>query len=187
MKSATKDWTEALSILQKLLDDTELTPITKWGIPVYCYDGQNIVGLAAFKNFVCLWFYQGIFLTDPDKVLVNAQEGKTKALRQWRFTDNSEINPKQIHSYLAEAISHAKAGKKLAPITAAEIILPQILENAFQTSSELQTAFHQLTTGKQREYIEYLNKAKQETTKLSRLEKIIPMIVQGKGLNDRYK
>jgi uncharacterized protein YdeI (YjbR/CyaY-like superfamily) len=187
MKAQTKDWTKELSILQGLLDETELTPITKWGIPVYCYDKQNVVGLAGFKNFVCLWFYQGVFLTDPDGVLVNAQEGKTKALRQWRFTDSSEINPEQIRSYLAEAISHAKEGKKLAPSPAAEVIIPEILEEAFQSSPELQTAFQQLTPGKQREYIEYLNQAKREATKQSRLEKITPMILEGKGLNDQYK
>lgn len=187
MKSIANDWTEELRLLQGLLDETELSPITKWGIPVYCLDGKNVVGLAGFKNFVCLWFYQGVFLSDPDEVLVNAQEGKTKALRQWRFTDSSAINPKQIRSYLAEAISHAKEGKKIDLSPAAEIIIPEILEEAFQSSPETQAAFQKLTPGKQREYIEYLNLAKREATKQARLEKIIPMILEGKGLNDQYK
>ncbi|UJP64927.1 YdeI/OmpD-associated family protein [Mongoliitalea daihaiensis] len=187
MKSAANDWTEELSALQGLLNETELTPLIKWGIPVYCHEGQHVVGLAGFKNFVCLWFYQGVFLSDPDRVLLNAQEGKTRALRQWRFTDSSEINPEQIRTYLAEAIAHAKEGKKLAPVPAGEIIVPEILEKAFQSSQELQSAFDQLTPGKQREYIEYLNQAKRDATKQSRLEKITPMILEGKGLNDQYK
>ncbi len=44
-----------------------------------------------------------------------------------------------------------------------------------------------LTPYKQRDYCEYIAEAKQQKTKESRLEKIIPMISKGQGLNDKYK
>lgn len=48
----------------------------KWGMPVYSLEGVNVAGIVAFKNYVALWFYQGVFLKDDKKVLYNAQEGK---------------------------------------------------------------------------------------------------------------
>ncbi|MFB9096669.1 YdeI/OmpD-associated family protein [Flavobacterium jumunjinense] len=51
----------------------------------------------------------------------------------------------------------------------------------------LKNAFHLFTPHKKRELIEYIETAKQEKTKLSRLEKIKPMIMKNIGLNDKYK
>ena len=86
------EWTEALEKLRSILLDTEMEETVKWGAPVYTIDGKNVVGIGAFKSYVGLWFFQGVFLKDKEKVLVNAQEGKTKALRQWRFSGSGEMD-----------------------------------------------------------------------------------------------
>lgn len=78
-------WDQELALLKSIIQKTGLKETVKWGIPVFTFNGQNIVGIAGFKSFFALWFYNGIFLKDPNKVLINAQEGVTKALRQWRF------------------------------------------------------------------------------------------------------
>ena len=41
---------------------------------------------AYIRDYVGLWFYQGALLSDPQQVLINAQTGRTKASRQWRYT-----------------------------------------------------------------------------------------------------
>ena len=89
--------------------------------------------------------------------------------------------------YILEAIHNQKDGKEVKPLKAKELILPAELEEALTTDKQLKTAFYKLTPGKQKEYAEYIEKAKREATKLSRLEKIIPMILNGVGLHDKYK
>jgi uncharacterized protein YdeI (YjbR/CyaY-like superfamily) len=96
-------WATELEILQDIISKTNLVETIKWGMPVYTYNGKNIVGITGFKNHFAIWFYKGVDLKDNGKVLVNAQEGITKSLRQWRFTSKSEINEKLILEYIEEA------------------------------------------------------------------------------------
>ena len=98
-------WATELEILQTIISKTNLVETIKWGAPVYTLNGKNIVGITGFKNHFALWFYKGIELKDSNKVLVNAQEGVTKSLRQWRFTSKLEINEKLILEYIEEAKS----------------------------------------------------------------------------------
>lgn len=62
----------------------------------------------------------------------------------------------------------------------------EVLQQHTKTTN-LKTAFEALSPSKQREYTEHIGGAKQETTRLRRLEKCIPIILEGKGLNDKYK
>ena len=68
-----------------------------------------------------------------------------------------------------------------------KIVLPPELKEALGTDSELKACFEALSPGKKREYAEHVGSAKREATRLSRLDKAIPLIRAGKGLNDRYK
>lgn len=181
------DWTEALSRIKEILSQTELTETKKWGMPVYTFEGKNIMGFAGMKNYFALWFYDGVFLSDPYQVLINAQEGKTKAMRQWRLEDPNEIEEKKILKYVTEAIKNAKDGKTWKPEKSEPIPIPSIFQEKLKANKELKEAFDNLTPYKQKEYIEYIATAKREATQVSRLEKITPMISQGKGLNDKYK
>lgn len=175
-----------LDRLISLLRSTSLEETIKWGMPTYTMDGKNLIGVAAFKSHVALWFHQGVFLKDPRKVLVNAQEGKTKALRHWKFQSLNEIDEKAVSVYIEEAIENHKNGKELKP-EKKSIALPEELNRAFKEVEGLKVAFFSLTPGKQKEYAEYIAEAKREGTRRSRLERSIPMIQDGVGLNDRYK
>ena len=95
--------------LRAILDATPLTAEIKWGAPCYTFNGKNVVGLMAFKSYFGLWFHQGVALKDEASVLINAQEGKTKALRQWRMTSVKDIKPAIVKRYLKEAIEIASA------------------------------------------------------------------------------
>ncbi|MCH6235185.1 DUF1801 domain-containing protein [Aquiflexum sp. AIY15W] len=173
--------------LKSIISQTELERTIKWGIDVYTYRGQNILGIAAFKSYVGIWFYNGVFLSDPAQVLVNAQEGKTKSQRQWRFQSIEEINPDLIISYIQEAIENAKNGLKPDIQKSKEIEIPTILSEALCSDEEFNFCFEKLSSYKQKEYSAYIQEAKREATQLTRLEKIKPMIMQGISLNDKYK
>jgi len=182
----TQHWQEEQALLLAILQKTGLMETIKWGIPVFTYNDRNVVGVAGFKTHFTLWFYNGVFLKDEHRVLTNAQEGKTKALRQWRFTSRDQIDETRIRAYISEAIENEKQGKQWKPQPKEKLSLPPLFADALKNKG-LKECFERLTPYKQNEYIEYLTEAKQEKTKLSRLEKIKPMILQGVGLHDRYK
>lgn len=173
--------------LKSIISQTELERTIKWGIDVYIYRGQNILGVAAFKSYVGIWFYNGVSLSDPLQVLVNAQEGKTKSQRQWRFHDIEEINPELIIAYINEAVENAKKGLKPEAQKSKHIEIPTVLSEALCSDEELNFCFEKLSPYKQKEYSAYIQEAKREATQLTRLEKIKPMVIQGIGLNDKYK
>ena len=178
---------EELLILREILLSTELTEEVKWGAPCYTYAGKNVVGIGAFKSYFGLWFHQGALVDDKNDVLINAQEGVTKALRQWRMQDKKEIKKTVIKNYVKQAIGLVKSGKEIKPDRNKPLEIPSLLQSAFAKNKKAQTAFQNFTKGKQREYPDYIESAKQEKTKVSRLAKILPMIEQGIGLNDKYR
>ena len=179
---------EALTLLRAIINTTVLEETVKWNAPVYALNGKNVVGLGAFKNHFGIWFFNGVFLKDEQQLLVNAQENKTKALRQMRFESIETIDKAIVLAYVKEAIENQKLGKEIKPDRSKkETIIPEALNTTLEKDHALKTAFSALTPSKQREYCEHIASAKRDATKLSRLEKIKPMILQNKGLNDKYK
>ncbi|RNL95065.1 hypothetical protein ED312_00210 [Sinomicrobium pectinilyticum] len=179
-------WRKALETLRDVLRKTELQETVKWGLPTYTVNGKNVVGFAAFKEHIALWFHNGALLRDEHSVLVNAQEGKTKALRQWRFTSETEIEKDKVRRYVEEAIANQKQGKEIKP-EKKELVIPQELLRKLQEDRSFHEKFEALAPYKQREYAGYIEEAKRETTRYARLEKIIPLILEGKGLHDQYR
>lgn len=182
----TNQWSEELELLKSIINKTPLTETTKWGGIVYTYNDKNVLGIGGFKNFFTIWFFKGVFLKDEQGVLVNANEGNTKSLRQWRFTSKEEVNEKEVLKYINEAIDVEKAGLEIKP-EKRETVIPEYLQEELDSSTALKAAFEQLTPFKQREYAEFIETARREATKLSRMEKIKPMILNGIGLNDKYR
>ncbi len=183
-----ENWSKELKLLRTVFTDLPVEETIKWGAPVYVFQGKNIVGLSAFKNYCGLWFFQGALLKDKKKVFTNAQEGKTKAMLQWRFNAIDEINTAQIKEYVLEAIENVKLGKEIKPTrTSKPVNIPEELQQELNTNKELSTSFNTFSLSKQREYAGYIAEAKRASTKTKRLEKIISMIISGVGLHDQYK
>ncbi len=179
-------WVEELMLLREIILSTGLKEEIKWGGPIYTLDGKNVLAIGGFKNFATIWFHNGVFLSDPGKILVNANEGNTRGLRQWRFTSMKEIKPALVKKYVQEAIKNAKEGKEIKPEKKVPIAFPDGFAKALKKDKALKAAFEKLTPGKQREYIEYITEARQEETRLRRIEKSVSIILSGKGLNEKY-
>lgn len=179
------DWSEELSILRELLRATDLEETVKWGAPCYTHGGKNIVGMVGFKNHFALWFHNGAALPDPDGVLINAQEGATKSLRQWRFEERSQIKKAKIKAYLKDALAAGpQPGPQRATKRAQE---PAELAAALAKNKRARAAFDELTPGRRREYCAHIAEAKREATRVARVEKSLPLILAGKGLHDHYR
>ena len=183
-----KNWTQELQLLRSFLLELNLEEAIKWGMPAYLYKGKNILGMSAFKNYVGLWFHQGVFLKDEKQLLLNAQEGKTKAMRQWRFNSIEEIDKSTVLEYVLEAMKNVDIGNEIKPVRNKKPLeIPSYLANAFEKDQDLYLNFNELTLTKKREFTDYISEAKRETTKEIRLQKIIPMIKNGIGLHDKYR
>ena len=185
--ASANQWQEELRRLRTILRSTDLVEEVKWGAPCYTFNGRNVVGLSGFKSYFGLWFHQGALLKDPDQVLINAQEGKTRALRQWRMTSVKDIKPSVVKRYVKEAVALAKAGKEIRAERGTAIEVPTELRIAMRRTKGATAAFKALRPGLQREYAEYVAAAKRDETKQRRIKKILPMITAGTGLNDQYR
>lgn len=181
------------SAIQKLRDialKTGLEETFKWMFPTYTIDGKNVISICKFNKHFGIWFFNGVFLSDEKQVLENAQEGKTQAMRHWKFYAIEDILEQDVQAYINEAIENQKQGRILTPLKktkATKKPIPELLKAALSKNKTAQSAFDTLSPYKQNEYSEYIVNAKQEKTKRSRLEKILPMIAEGKGLNDMYR
>jgi len=182
-----ENWQKELILLRDICLSTGMEETIKWGGPVFTLNGKNIVGLGAFKTYVSIWFFQGALLKDKESMLINAQEGKTNALRQWRFKKSHEINIDLVSDYIMEAIDNHKKGKEIKSIKNKVLVIPKELASELKKSPVLKLAYDKFSLSKQREFAEYITDAKRLETKIKRLDKIIPMIQESKGLNDKYR
>lgn len=180
-----KKWQEETIKLRAIALDSGLTEEFKWGHPCYTLDESNIVLIHGFKEYCALLFFKGALLDDPNNILVQ-QTNNVQAARQIRFTNIREIvNMKSIlKSYIKNAIEVEKAGLKVNLKKTSEFKIPQEFKNKLDKSPALKTAFKALTPGRQRAYILHFSQAKQTKTREARIEKYIPQILKGKGLND---
>lgn len=183
--SEAKKWKEEYETLRKIVLDCELTEDFKWMNPCYTFEKKNIVLIHGFKEYCALLFPKGALLQDSHGILIQQTEN-VQGARQIRFTDVQEIAEKEaiLKAYIYEAIEVEKAGLKVKAKKPEELIIPEELQHKFDEIPALKDAFTTLTPGRQRAYILHFSAAKQSKTRASRVEKCIPNILNGKGLND---
>jgi uncharacterized protein YdeI (YjbR/CyaY-like superfamily) len=180
-----KQWKPEYETLRILLLECGLTEEAKWGVPCYTYEGNNIVLMHGFKDYCALLFFKGALMKDVAGILV-AQTENVQSGRQIRFAHLQEIIEMEpiLKDYVAEAIAVEKAGLKVEFKKTAEFTMPDELQTRFDQEPDFKAAFEGLTPGRQRGYLLYFAGAKQAKTRESRIEKCIPKILEGKGLND---
>ena len=164
-----QNWEREIAFLRAIAQKTSFIETVKWGVPTYTINGKNVVGIGVFKNYVALWFFNGSFLKDINKKLINAQEGKTKGLRQWRFLSLDEMDESLILEYLNEAIENQKAGKTIKITRGKLVVIPPELQKILDKNKELKSFFERFTNSKQREFADHIAEAKREATKVKRI------------------
>ena len=178
-------WKEEYETLRKVCLDCGLTEELKWGCPCYTYKSSNIVLIHGFKKYCALLFHKGVLLKDPHSILVQQTENVQSA-RQIRFTNVSEIIEMEaiIKSYIIEAVEAEKAGLEVNFKKTKEFDMPEEFQHKLDENPALKEAFKALTPGRQRGYLLHFSGAKQSKTRTHRVEKCIPKILNGKGLQD---
>jgi uncharacterized protein YdeI (YjbR/CyaY-like superfamily) len=179
-------WQEETATLRRIVLGCQLTEELKWGKPCYTLQNNNVVLIHGFKEYCALLFFKGALLKDAKGILIQQTEN-VQAGRQIRFIGVREIIELEpiLKAYIHEAIEVEKAGLKVDYKKTSEFAVPEELQKKFNESSALKTAFEALTPGRQRAYILYFAAPKQAKTRESRVEKCMPQILNGKGLNDQ--
>ena len=183
--SKAKQWQEESEELRRILLECPLTEELKWGQPCYTVQGKNVILIGGFKEYITLLFFKGALLQDPENILHRIGE-HTQAGRQIRFTSLREIIDQEaiLKAYIHDAIDVEKMGLKVQLKKHSEYSIPEELQHAFDENPALKTAFEALTPGRQKAYIFHFSAPKQSKTRVSRIEKAMPQILDGKGLND---
>ena len=179
------EWQDEYEKLRTICLDCALTEELKWGCPCYTFEKRNIVLIHGFKEYCALLFFKGALLKDPQGILIQQTEN-VQAARQIRFTNVRQIIKMKpiLKAYIDEAIKVERAGLKVPLKKTKEFSVPEEFQKKLNKDAALKKAFNALTPGRQRGYLLYFSAPKQAQTRESRIEKSIPQILVGKGLND---
>ena len=183
-----KNWKEETILLREICLECGLEEDFKWMHPCYTFQGKNVVLIHGFKEYCALLFHKGVLLNDSEKILVQQTENVQSA-RQIRFQDTRGLIELRavVKSYIFEAIEVEKAGLNVELKKTDEFIIPQELQQVFNNNPNIESAFYNLTPGRQRGYLLHFSQPKQSKTRVSRIEKCTPKILNGEGLNDFNK
>ncbi|WP_426667189.1 YdeI/OmpD-associated family protein [Mucilaginibacter sp. McL0603] len=185
-------WQEEYEKLRVICLDCGLTEELKWGCPCYTFPASsagrqksNIVLIHGFKEYCALLVFKGALLNDPNGILIQQTENVQSA-RQIRFTNLLEIVELEsvLKAYIFEAIEVEKAGLKVELKKTTDFAIPQEFKSKLDHIPALKVAFEALTPGRQRGYLFHFSQPKQSKTREARVEKYIPQILSGRGLDD---
>ncbi|WP_079241794.1 YdeI/OmpD-associated family protein [Chryseobacterium indologenes] len=178
-------WQEEFEKLRAIALRTELVEDLKWGCPCYTYEGKNIFLIHGFKEYCALLFFKGALMKDPDNILIQ-QSKNVQAARQIRFTEVAQINDLEeiLRAYMFQAVEIEESGAKVEMKKTKEFEMAEEFQEKLDQNPALQEAFKALTPGRQRAYLLHFSSAKQSKTREARIEKCIPQIMDGIGLND---
>jgi uncharacterized protein YdeI (YjbR/CyaY-like superfamily) len=178
-------WKEEVTEMRRIVLECHLIEELKWGNPCYTFEGRNILLIHVFKEYCAFLFFKGALMKDPANILIQQTENVQSA-RQIRFTNLTEIKELEatLKKYIYHAVEVEESGVKVEYKKTKEYSIPEELELKFQKIPALKESFESLTPGRQRAYILHFSQPKQVKTRESRIEKCIPDILEGKGLND---
>ncbi len=181
----TKKWLPEFKKLRTIALECGLAEAFKWGWPCYAIDGRNVVLIHGFKEYCALLFFKGALLKDPKGILIQQTEN-VQSGRQIRFTNPKEIDKLAgtLKAYIREATEVEQAGLQVKLKKTADYKVPEEFQRKLDEIPALKSAFEELTPGRQRAYLFYFSQAKQSETRAARIQKYMPQILKGKGLNE---
>jgi uncharacterized protein YdeI (YjbR/CyaY-like superfamily) len=180
-----KKWQHELVKLREILLDSELTEEFKWSQPCYTLQGKNVIVISGMKETCAFAFFKGVLLKDAYGVLT--APGKHSQSTRWiKFTSVREIAEMKavLKAYIREAIEVEKSGVKLKLKKTSDLNVPEELQVMLDEFPNFKAAFDSLTPGRQRAYIYHFSAPKQAKTREARVQKLMPHILEGKGLLD---
>lgn len=182
--SRAKNWQGEIQTLRSILLDCGLDEELKWGKPCFMFEGRNLAIIQPFREHCSLMFFKGALIPDTHSLLRSQGENTQSAMRL-EFTSKDQIKKDVVKTYVKQAIAVEEAGLKVDFKAKHELELPEELTRILNKDPKLAKAFHALTPGRRRGYVLHFTGAKRSRTRTARIEKCIPRILAGKGMNER--
>ena len=181
----TRKWREETDKLRSIALGSGLAEELKWGCPCYILGKSNVVLIHTFKEYCAVLFFKGALLKNEDGFLIQQSENVQSA-RQMRFTSIGQVLEREqvLKACIQEAIELEKAGRKVELKKPSAFKMAVEFETKLSYFPDLKKAFEALTPGRQRAYLLHFSQPKLPKTREDRVEKAIPRILEGKGLND---
>ena len=158
----------------------------KWSFPHFQYNGM-LCSMASFKAHCTFGFWKG-------ELLIEAADAKTReAMGQFgRIASIKDLPPKKtLESYIKKAMKlndeGVKAPARTKPAVPRELVVPDYLTEALALQPSALDHFNAFSTSKKRDYVEWMEEAKTEATRLRRLEQAVAWIAEGKSRNWKYE
>jgi len=179
-------WRNETEQLRKLALAAGLTEEKKWGKPCFTRQGRNVAIVIPLKETCALMFHQGALLKDPKHRLQKVGE-HSQATRWIKFSSLQEIAAAQstLGQYIRDAIKITESGRKVVLKKVSDYQVPDELQARLDAKPALRKAFAALTPGRQKSWILHVAGAKQAKTRAARVEKGMPVILEGRGFNER--
>ena len=165
----------------------------RWNSPLYGLEGQGwFLSVRCLTKAVKLAFFQGASLRP-----LPPGESKNEGTRYLDIREDDPIDETLLASWIRQASAlpgwdpkrsaGSRDGAEVMGVKSPkdELARPQEFIDALGADPALEAAFEALTPGRQRGYVLHFSDAKQSKTRVSRIEKSAPRILDGKGRHDR--
>lgn len=155
----------------------------KWGVPHFTLNGQNLAGMAAFKEHATFGFWRDEEVTgSPRDTGAMGSMGRLASIAD--LPDDAAMA-----AMIARAVALAAEGKpkRAAPKPKAMLDMPADLAAVLKANPAAQAHWDAFSPGKRRDYIEWVLEAKREETRVKRIETIVAQVAEGKDRNWKYK
>ena len=168
----------------------EVEETIKWSMPFFVYRGEIVANMAAFKTHCSFGIWGREIVAAMRKDGLKVKGGGMGSLG--KITSVKDL-PKDaaLLGYLRQATVLVKDGAKTFPkrtkVGKAEAEIPVELAAALKRNKTASKMFAEFSSGKKREYADWIAEAKQEATKLRRTAQAVEWIAEGKSRNWKYE
>jgi uncharacterized protein YdeI (YjbR/CyaY-like superfamily) len=155
----------------------------KWRTPVFRND-KMVCGFTGFKKHVSLHFFHGSQMSNQHNLFTDdcsAQHSKTI-----KFFALNDIDENKLLNYLQEAF-HMNVKEKEMGTKSKTVIIPDLLKQALENNPIAKQNFDGMAYTYRKEYAQHIADAKQQITKLRRLEKVMLNLEKGIKMHEQYK
>ncbi|MEW6361619.1 MAG: YdeI/OmpD-associated family protein [Acidobacteriota bacterium] len=163
----------------------EITETMKWSFPHFDYKGI-VCSMAAFKRH-CAFGFRKQSLLESDAF----PKEKTAMGSFGRITSLKDLPAdSEMISLIKKAVALNEAGikaEKKKPQPPKELKVPEALAAALAKNKKARAVFDKLSYSHRKEYIEWIEGAKTEPTRLKRIATTLEWITEGKSLNWKYE
>ncbi len=165
----------------------EIKESIKWGMPHFEYKG-NLCGVASFKKHCAFGFWKAAIMTDSHGIFGSGPRPGMGDLGRVRSLE--DLPPDSVLTeMILEAIDLNERNIPLPKktISKAEVTPPDDFLDALDENELAHTNFSRMSPSHRKEYIEWIEDAKREETRLRRISTAVQMLSEGKSRNWKYQ